>query len=79
MQERFSIEDAQARLAELIERAASGHEILIGHEGGPLVALRRYDAPKERRTLGTLKGRISIGAGFDDPGAELMKQMGLEK
>jgi antitoxin (DNA-binding transcriptional repressor) of toxin-antitoxin stability system len=79
MQERYTIEDARDRLVELIERAAAGEEILLGTEPGPLVVLRRYDAPKERRSLGALKGRIQIASGFDDPSPELMKQLGLEK
>jgi antitoxin (DNA-binding transcriptional repressor) of toxin-antitoxin stability system len=79
MTERYSIEEAHARLAELVERAAAGEEIILGDADGARVVLRRYDTPKERRSLGLLKGRIAIAEGFDDPSPELMKQLGLEK
>lgn len=78
MSERHRIEDAQARLPELIERAAAGEEVLIGHPDGPLVVLRRYDLPKERRPLGSLRGRIRLAEDFDAPSPALMRQMGLE-
>lgn len=79
MTERYSIDEALARLAELVERAAAGEEIILGDASGARVVLRRYDMPKERRSLGILKGRIAIAEDFDEPSPELMKQLGLTK
>ena len=43
--DRLSVADAQARLAELLDRAAAGEEILITREDGSGVRLVPVDPP----------------------------------
>jgi prevent-host-death family protein len=61
----LNIADAKARLSELVQRAASGEEIIIARNGLPqarLVAL----APKGARTPGAGTGKWVITDDFDD-------------
>ncbi|WP_338599259.1 type II toxin-antitoxin system prevent-host-death family antitoxin [Saccharopolyspora sp. SCSIO 74807] len=44
MSTRFSAEEAQARLPELLDRAESGEEIVITRFGAPSAVLRRADS-----------------------------------
>ncbi|MBY0355965.1 MAG: hypothetical protein K2Q12_09605 [Rickettsiales bacterium] len=77
MNERYCLSTAQENLAELVERALSGEEIIIGESDDALVMLRRHQIARERRVLGTLRGRIVIADDFDDASPALMQQMGL--
>lgn len=61
-----NIADAKARLSELVERAASGEEIVIARNGKPrarLVPLR----PSRRRTPGAGSGKWKISGDFNAP------------
>jgi prevent-host-death family protein len=63
-----SLEDAEARLPALVERAAAGEEIVIEKAGRPrarLVAVS--EAQSKRRLGGFLRGQIRIGEDFNDP------------
>lgn len=67
----FSIEEAQARLAELLDRAAAGEEVIIARDGEAPLRLRVEEAkPKPKRKPGTLKGKINIGPEFFEPMSE---------
>jgi prevent-host-death family protein len=62
----YSIEQAKARLEELLERAAAGEEVIITREGaqGGVRLLPFKQDVKLRRQPGTLRGRISLGPEF---------------
>jgi len=64
-----SLEDAEARLPALVERAAAGEEIVIERAGKPRARLVAAEvAPVGQRRLGGfLRGQIRIGDDFDDP------------
>jgi prevent-host-death family protein len=64
-----SLEDAEARLPILVERAAAGEEIVIEKAGKPRARLVAAEvAPAgQRRVGGFLRGQIHIGDDFDDP------------
>jgi prevent-host-death family protein len=65
-----TIEDAQARLAELIERLHPGEEIIITRDRRPVARLIGEAKPEEqpRRQLGTLRGTVRYMApDFDAP------------
>lgn len=64
MSESVNIYEAKTRLSELVERAASGEEIIIARAGTPVARLVPIRV-KERKP-GALKGRIRIAADFDD-------------
>ena len=60
-----NIAEAKARLSELVEKAASGEEILIARDHKPiakLVPVRDH----RRRVPGSAKGQVWIAADFDD-------------
>ncbi len=61
----FNIHDAKTNLSRLLERAAQGEEIIIAKSGRPIAKLVRVAALP--RQPGRLKGRIRIGADFDEP------------
>jgi prevent-host-death family protein len=72
-----SLEDAEARLPALVERAAAGEEIVIEKAGKPRARLVATDAdggrkagapsPLPPRPLGMYRDVIRIGPDFDDP------------
>lgn len=63
---RFSVADAQARLPELMERAAAGDEVLITREDGTGVRLVPVD-DSVRPRFGSARGRFSMSDDFDAP------------
>jgi prevent-host-death family protein len=62
-----SMAEAKNRLPELIRAMEAGKKIVITRHGKPVAQLS--PAPPERRTvkLGTMKGRIRLLPGWDDP------------
>lgn len=59
---------ARAQLAELIERAASGEEIILGRAGKPRARLVSLGTePRKLRIPGKGKGRFRVKKGFDEP------------
>lgn len=62
----LNVAEAKARLSELVQRAASGEEIIIARNGRPqarLVAL----ALKSARMPGAGAGKWVLAEDFDDP------------
>jgi len=67
MVEPIEIEAASIRLAELIDRAAAGEEIVISRRGQPVARLVSCGFPLGgRRELGVLAGKAWIADDFDD-------------
>ena len=69
----ISIQEAQANLPELVERASEGDSIVIARAGKPLakvVGLKR--AP---RRIGFMKGEMLVPDDFDDMGADQISKM----
>jgi prevent-host-death family protein len=61
----FNVHDAKTHLSRILERVAQGEEIIIAKSGRPVAKLVRLAA--EPRRPGRLKGRIRVGADFDEP------------
>jgi prevent-host-death family protein len=61
----FNVHEAKTHLSKLLERVAQGEEVLIAKSGRPVAKLVRVAA--EPRRPGRLKGRIRVGADFDEP------------
>ena len=61
----FNVHEAKTNLSRLLERVAQGEEIIIAKSGRPVAKLVRLAV--EPRKPGRLKGRIRIGADFDEP------------
>jgi prevent-host-death family protein len=62
-----NIHEAKTHLSRLIERAASGEEIVIARSGKPVAKLVPFDRDRTPRQLGTMRGLITIADDFDDP------------
>ena len=64
-----TIFEAKTNLSELVRRAQQGEEVLItsGRERTPVARLIAVDPVPEKRRIGLLKGKGSIGPEFFDP------------
>lgn len=68
MSTRFSAEEAQARLPELLDRAESGEEIVITRFGAPSTVLRRADSADGAASPGVRAGSFGVlGAAWAAP------------
>ncbi|HEY4068849.1 MAG TPA: type II toxin-antitoxin system prevent-host-death family antitoxin [Burkholderiaceae bacterium] len=63
----INIYEAKTRLSQLVDRAASGEDVVVSRNGKPLVRITRLESPKRRITFGVLKGKVRIAADFDAP------------
>jgi prevent-host-death family protein len=62
-----SVYDAKTNLSRLLDRAASGEEVVITRNGRPVAKLVAATPVRKPRKLGTMKGHIRIGKDFDAP------------
>ncbi len=61
-----NIYDAKTRFSQLVDKAASGEDVIISRSGKPLVRLTRLEGEqKPRIKFGVLKGKMRIAADFD--------------
>lgn len=58
---------AETRLSELVDKAASGEDVVISRNGMPLVRITRLESSKRRVKFGLLKGKLTVPADFDAP------------
>jgi prevent-host-death family protein len=65
--ETVNIYDAKTRLSQLVDKAASGEDVVVCRNGKPLVRITRLDAPRRRISFGLLKGKLGIPRDFDAP------------
>jgi prevent-host-death family protein len=62
-----NIYDAKTRLSQLVDKAASGEDVIVGRNGKPLVRITRLEASKRPIRFGVMKGKIKIAKDFDAP------------
>ena len=65
--ETVNIYDAKTRLSQLVDKAASGEDVVVSRNGKPLVRITRLEAPKRRVRFGLLKGKLAVPKDFDAP------------
>lgn len=63
----INIYDAKTQLSKLVDRAASGEDVIVSRNGKPLARITALEAPKRRITFGLLKGKLKVPADFDAP------------
>ena len=64
----IALEEAQAHLAELIEKLQPGQEVIITRDQKPVARLTAASLAKPPRKLGTLKGTVlQVSSDFDAP------------
>ena len=68
MTDTVNLYNAKTNLSKLVERAASGAEIVIAKAGKPKAKLVPYEAPRKKRVFGqNLLGITYIADDFDGP------------
>ena len=65
--ETVNIYEAKTRLSQLVDKAASGQDVVVSRNGKPLARLTQLKPPKRQIKFGLLKGKIRISADFDAP------------
>jgi prevent-host-death family protein len=60
-----NIYDAKTRLSQLVDKAASGEDVVVSRNGKPLVRITRLEGPRRRIRFGVLKGKVRIASDFD--------------
>jgi prevent-host-death family protein len=65
--ETVNIYEAKTRLSQLVEKAASGEDVVVSRNGKPLARITQLEPRKRRITFGVLKGKVKIAADFDAP------------
>jgi prevent-host-death family protein len=61
------IHEAKTRLSQLVDKAASGEDVVISRNGKPLVRITQLQGPKRTIQFGLLKGKLAVPADFDAP------------
>ena len=64
---RVSLNEAQKRLAELIDEAAQGESVIIAQDDGPSVKLIPLTQSPPRPRFGSARGQIKMSEDFDAP------------
>lgn len=62
-----NIQDAKARLSELVRLALQGEEVVIARHNKPVIRLQVIAEARTRRRLGTWAGQIHLAEDFDAP------------
>jgi antitoxin (DNA-binding transcriptional repressor) of toxin-antitoxin stability system len=62
-----TVEEAEARLLELIGLAEQGEDIVIAHENQPKVKLVPISQVPQKRVFGQHRGKIWMSPDFDEP------------
>jgi prevent-host-death family protein len=63
----INIYEAKTQLSKLVEKAASGQDVIIARGGKPVARLTRLEAPQRKLRFGLLKGKVKIAKDFDAP------------
>jgi len=68
-----NVHEAKTHLSRLLDRVASGEEIVIAKAGKPVARLVPYGGPvRSERRPGYWKGKVKISADFDRLPAQVM-------
>jgi prevent-host-death family protein len=62
-----NIHTAKTHLSRLVNEVAAGEEIIIAKAGKPVARLLPFEARRQPREPGLMKGQIWIADDFDDP------------
>ena len=61
------VEQARARLKELVERASRGEEVVLTEAGEPVAKIISIPRRGSKRTFGSARGLIHMHSDFDAP------------
>jgi prevent-host-death family protein len=72
-----TIQEAQARLSDLIHRLTPGDEVVITENNEPVAKLARTEPKKQWQCkAGSARGKIHLAPDFDEPLEEFKEYMG---
>ncbi|HEY8022824.1 MAG TPA: type II toxin-antitoxin system prevent-host-death family antitoxin [Thermoanaerobaculia bacterium] len=63
----YNLYEAKTQLSRLVDRAASGEEIILSKAGKPLAKLVPFQPSAEPRLPGGWEGKVRISEDFDAP------------
>lgn len=63
----YNVHEAKTHLSRLLDRVASGEEVIIAKAGVPVARLVPVVIAAQPRPLGTERGRVFIADDFDAP------------
>lgn len=66
-----NVSEAKAELSSLLVKVEEGEEVIIARNGKPVARLVAFEARKEPRKLGSMKGLGTVPDDFDDPCPEI--------
>lgn len=61
-----NIHEAKTNLSKLLDRVAKGEVVIIARAGKPIARITK-EQPRQKRVLGSMKGKIWIADDFDAP------------
>jgi prevent-host-death family protein len=62
-----NIYEAKTRLSQLVDKAASGEDVVVSRNGKPLARITQLVNRKQRIKFGVLKGKVRVPTDFDAP------------
>lgn len=62
-----NIHEAKTHLSRLIQEALEGEEIVIARGNEPVVRLVLVESARPKRSLGWVKGQVTMASDFDAP------------
>jgi prevent-host-death family protein len=62
-----NVYQAKTSLSQLIDKAASGEDVILSRNGKPLVRITRLEGCRGRIRFGLLKGKVKVATDFDEP------------
>ena len=65
--EAVNIYEAKTRLSQLVDKAASGEDVVVSRNGKPLVRITQIEGSRRPIKFGVLKGKVRIAPDFDAP------------
>jgi len=63
----INIYEAKTQLSKLVDKAASGKDVIIARGGKPVARLTAIEPAKKPIRYGLLKGKVKISPDFDAP------------
>ncbi|HUU39784.1 MAG TPA: type II toxin-antitoxin system prevent-host-death family antitoxin [Desulfatiglandales bacterium] len=63
----YNIKEVKANLSRLLEKVASGAEVIISREGKPMARISRLEASLPKIRFGVLKDKVKVAEDFDAP------------
>ncbi len=62
-----NVYDAKTHLSQLLDKAASGEDVVVCRNGKPVARITRLESGKRPIKFGVLKGKLRVADDFDAP------------